>query len=42
MIKFAVRKPAQNAQSIVTAGASLLGFDPNNPTIVRSTDPIST
>jgi hypothetical protein len=34
MIRFAVRKPNENAQSIVTSGAQLLGFDPNNPTLV--------
>jgi eukaryotic translation initiation factor 2C len=34
MIRFAVRKPNQNAQSIVTSGPQLLGFDPNNPTLV--------
>jgi eukaryotic translation initiation factor 2C len=34
MIRFAVRKPAQNAKSIVTSGAHLLGFNPTNPTLV--------
>jgi len=27
MIRFAVRKPAQNAQSIVTKGARVMGID---------------
>jgi len=36
MIRFAVRKPTHNAQSIVTAGARMLGFAPTNPTLVRS------
>lgn len=35
MIRFAVRRPAQNAQSIVTSGGRLLGFDPPNATLVR-------
>ena len=34
MIKFAVRKPTYNAQSIVASGGRLLGFDPTNPTLV--------
>ncbi|KAI0812108.1 putative RNA interference and gene silencing protein [Xylaria sp. FL0064] len=32
MIRFAVRRPAQNARSIVTSG-QLLGFDPTNTTM---------
>ena len=37
MIKFAVRKPALNAQSIVTKGVQILGFGPPvNSTLVRS------
>jgi eukaryotic translation initiation factor 2C len=34
MINFAVRRPHQNAQSIVTNGARMLGFNPNNSTLV--------
>ena len=34
MLRFAVRKPAQNAQSIVTTGAAILGLAPNNFTLV--------
>jgi eukaryotic translation initiation factor 2C len=34
MISYAVRRPAQNAQSIVTNGTGLLGFDPSNDTLV--------
>jgi hypothetical protein len=34
MIRFAVRKPHLNAQSIATSGAQMLGFDPTNPTLV--------
>ena len=34
MIRFAVRRPAGNAQSIVTTGGRLLGLDPTNPTLV--------
>lgn len=35
MLSFAVRGPAQNAQSIVTKGTSVLGFGkPLNPTLV--------
>lgn len=33
MIKFAVRKPVENANSIVNAGVQLLGFDPTNSTL---------
>lgn len=33
MIRFAVRRPLQNAQSIVTSGGRLLGFEPTNPTL---------
>lgn len=36
MIRFAVRRPLQNAQSIVTSGGRLLGFEPTNPTLVRT------
>jgi hypothetical protein len=36
MIKFAVRKPVENANSIVNAGVQLLGFDPTNSTLVCS------
>jgi eukaryotic translation initiation factor 2C len=35
MIRFAVRRPIHNAQSIVTAGGRLLGFQPQNATLVR-------
>jgi hypothetical protein len=35
MIRFAVRKPAENAQSIVVKGAKLMGFEPStNSTLV--------
>jgi eukaryotic translation initiation factor 2C len=35
MIRFAVRKPAQNAQSIVLDGSRVVGFQPNpNTTLV--------
>jgi hypothetical protein len=34
MIKFAVRRPDQNVQSIVTTASRMLGFDPNNSTLV--------
>jgi len=34
MIRFAVRRPLQNAQSIVASGGRLLGLDPANPTMV--------
>ena len=38
MIRFAVRKPAQNAQSIVTRGAQVLGIEPStNKTLVSNT-----
>lgn len=33
MIRFAVRRPIQNAQSIVTGGGGLLGFQPSNATL---------
>ncbi|KAI0481304.1 RNA interference and gene silencing protein [Xylariaceae sp. FL0804] len=33
MIKFAVRRPINNARSVVTSGRQLLGFDPTNPTL---------
>ncbi|KAJ9220490.1 hypothetical protein DTO169C6_7234 [Paecilomyces variotii] len=33
MIRFAVRRPVDNAQSIVTSGVSLLGFNSANPTL---------
>ena len=36
MIRFAVRKPHLNAQSIVTSGGHLLGFEPTNATLVRT------
>ena len=36
MIGFAVRKPLYNAQSIVSSGGQLLGFEPTNPTLVRN------
>jgi hypothetical protein len=36
MIRSAVRKPAQNAQSIITSGAQILGMGPSNVTLVRS------
>jgi hypothetical protein len=36
MIRFAVRRPIHNAQSIVTAGGRLLGFEPTNSTLVRT------
>jgi len=36
MIRFAVRKPAQNAQSIATSGTRMLGFDPTNSTLVST------
>jgi eukaryotic translation initiation factor 2C len=36
MIRFAVRKPTYNAQSIVMSGGQLLGFDPTNATLVRT------
>jgi eukaryotic translation initiation factor 2C len=35
MIRFAVRRPVHNAQSIVTSGGRLLGFEPLNATLVR-------
>ena len=34
MIRFAVRKPVENANSIVSSGVQLLGFDPTNSTLV--------
>lgn len=34
MIRFAVRRPKHNAESIVTSGGSLLGFEPANATLV--------
>ena len=37
MIKFAVRKPAQNASSIVTSGIQLLGLEGSNPYLVSDT-----
>ncbi|KAH8810585.1 RNA interference and gene silencing protein [Xylogone sp. PMI_703] len=33
MIRFAVRRPFQNAHSIVASGGGLLGFEPTNPTL---------
>jgi hypothetical protein len=36
MIRFAVRRPAQNAQSIVTNGARILGLQPATNTILVS------
>ncbi|KAH7014059.1 ribonuclease H-like domain-containing protein, partial [Macrophomina phaseolina] len=33
MIRFAVRKPHLNAQSIVTSGARMIGVEPTNPTL---------
>ena len=36
MIRFAVRKPTYNAKDIATTGGRLLGFDPTNPTLVRT------
>jgi eukaryotic translation initiation factor 2C len=33
MIRFAVRKPVENANSIVSSGVQLLGFDPTNSTL---------
>ena len=36
MIRFAVRKPTYNAKDITTTGGRLLGFDPTNPTLVRT------
>ncbi|KAL8792281.1 MAG: hypothetical protein Q9195_005160 [Heterodermia aff. obscurata] len=33
MIRFAVRRPPYNAQSIATSGGRLLGFEPTNPTL---------
>jgi eukaryotic translation initiation factor 2C len=36
VIRFAVRKPAQNAQSIVTSGAQMLGINPTTATLVCS------
>lgn len=36
MIRFAVRRPIHNTQSIVTSGGQLLGFEPTNPTLVRT------
>lgn len=36
MIRFAVRRPIHNTQSIVTSGGRLLGFAPTNPTLVRT------
>lgn len=33
MIRFAVRRPVHNAQSIVTSGGKLLGFEPTNTTL---------
>jgi hypothetical protein len=36
MIRFAVRKPAQNAQSIATSGTQMLGFNPTNSTLVST------
>ena len=40
MIGFAVRKPTHNAQSIAASGGHLLGFEPINPTLVRTLPPI--
>lgn len=41
MLNFAVRSPAQNAQSIVTKGTEVLGLgDPANPTLVSSMCPV--
>lgn len=34
MIRFAVRRPTENARSIRTSGSKLLGFEPPNPTLV--------
>lgn len=40
MIRFAVRRPAQNAQSIVTSGARVLGIEPpTNTTLVSIIHP---
>jgi len=36
MIRFAVRKPNENAECIVSTGSKLLGFDPQNPTLVSA------
>lgn len=36
MIRFAVRKPTYNAKDIATTSGPLLGFDPTNPTLVRT------
>ena len=36
MIRFAVRRPARNAQSIVTTGNRLLGLEQANPTLVST------
>lgn len=35
MIRFAVRKPFENAKSITEKGLADVGFKPNNPTLVR-------
>ena len=39
MIRFAVRKPAQNAHSIVTRGAQVLGIEPSTNAILVSKTP---
>ena len=40
MIRFAVRKPAQNAHSIVTSGTRILGIEPlTNATLVSKIHP---
>ena len=39
MIRFAVRRPTDNARAIVTSGGRLLGFDPKNATLVCSLSP---
>jgi eukaryotic translation initiation factor 2C len=40
MIRFAVRRPAQNAQSIFTSGARVLGIEPpTNTTLVSKPYP---
>ena len=39
MIKFAVRKPTLNAQTIAASGGRLLGFEPTNPTLVCTLSP---
>lgn len=36
MLKFAVRTPALNAQSVVQRGSRVLGFAGQNPTLVSS------